>query len=578
VKIHAVTTDGDEKLRAMQARLADLLPRLNERDRRLALATEAKSWGHGGITAVHEATGVPWKMIQRGMAELPDDSTEGHSDRVRTPKLVARNPKSPIRNALGPVVRVRCAEALAELRRDQRETASVVARTLMHDDTLPRHVRCRAACDLARWKRGVPARGPRPATRPTCDPRTSRVERIRARWAVGDLSDPRYQRQAWLALPSSGHQASRWRGADDSVDGVDGAPLASSRLGIEILMARGERWLSAAARRVAAAATLLAIGGIVAVIGTADTASGGTGSVAGRVQVSGPIPGDFVPVELMAPTVKRARSGSAGSTGSFTSHCGTNVEGHRNADNFMTAPGKVNGAQHVHDYVGNLSTNAFSTEESLAAAGTTCGNGDKSSYFWPVLRDTRLTGVDANARGGGLDGNVGEILRPTRVRLEFRGNPTGRVSAMPDHLSLMTGDAKAATNGGADANAAWTCTGFEDRTTTKYPLCPQGSQLVRILDFPSCWDGKNMDSPTHRTHVVFPRRDGSCGAGTVIIPQLRITLTYDRPAGTGFAVDAFPGQRHKPITDHADFMSLMPPTVRAQAVDCINTGRTCAGA
>jgi hypothetical protein len=29
----------------MEARLADLLLRLNERDRRLALATEAKSWG-----------------------------------------------------------------------------------------------------------------------------------------------------------------------------------------------------------------------------------------------------------------------------------------------------------------------------------------------------------------------------------------------------------------------------------------------------------------------------------------------------------------------------------------------------
>jgi transposase len=80
-----VTTDGDEKFRAMQARLADLLPRLNERDRRLALATEAKSWGRGGITAVHDATGVSRKTIQRGMVELSDDSTEGRSDRVRTP-------------------------------------------------------------------------------------------------------------------------------------------------------------------------------------------------------------------------------------------------------------------------------------------------------------------------------------------------------------------------------------------------------------------------------------------------------------------------------------------------------------
>jgi transposase len=80
-----VTTDGDEKFQAMQGRLADLLPRLNERDRRLALATEAKSWGRGGITAVHDATGVSRKTIQRGMTELSDDSPEGRSDRVRAP-------------------------------------------------------------------------------------------------------------------------------------------------------------------------------------------------------------------------------------------------------------------------------------------------------------------------------------------------------------------------------------------------------------------------------------------------------------------------------------------------------------
>jgi hypothetical protein len=80
-----VTRDGDEKFRAMQARLADLLPRLNERDRRLVLATEAKSWGRGGITAVSDATGVSRKTIRRGMTELSDDSTEGHPGRVRAP-------------------------------------------------------------------------------------------------------------------------------------------------------------------------------------------------------------------------------------------------------------------------------------------------------------------------------------------------------------------------------------------------------------------------------------------------------------------------------------------------------------
>jgi hypothetical protein len=58
----------------MQAHLADLLPRLNERDRRLALATEAKSWGRGGIAAVHQATGASRTTIRRGMTELADNS------------------------------------------------------------------------------------------------------------------------------------------------------------------------------------------------------------------------------------------------------------------------------------------------------------------------------------------------------------------------------------------------------------------------------------------------------------------------------------------------------------------------
>jgi transposase len=37
------------------------------------------------ITAVHQATGVSRKAIQRGMTELSDDPAEGPSDRVRAP-------------------------------------------------------------------------------------------------------------------------------------------------------------------------------------------------------------------------------------------------------------------------------------------------------------------------------------------------------------------------------------------------------------------------------------------------------------------------------------------------------------
>jgi len=66
----------------MAARLAGLLPRLNERDRRLALATEAKSWGRGGIVAVHRATGASKTTIRRGITELDSDDV-AEAGRVR---------------------------------------------------------------------------------------------------------------------------------------------------------------------------------------------------------------------------------------------------------------------------------------------------------------------------------------------------------------------------------------------------------------------------------------------------------------------------------------------------------------
>jgi hypothetical protein len=67
----------------MTARLAGLLPRLNERDRRLALGAEAKSWGYGGIEEVHRATGVARSTITRGIRDLDGKEDPGMAGRVR---------------------------------------------------------------------------------------------------------------------------------------------------------------------------------------------------------------------------------------------------------------------------------------------------------------------------------------------------------------------------------------------------------------------------------------------------------------------------------------------------------------
>jgi hypothetical protein len=313
---------------------------------------------------------------------------------------------------------------------------------------------------------------------------------------------------------------------------------------------------------------------------------GQSGGNQGGRQISGPSPDDFVDITTVQPNVMKPTAGPDASTGTFTSSCGTNENGKFNTDNLIVAPGTANGAHHTHDYVGNQATDAFAGNEDLARGRTTCANqGDKSAYYWPVLRlQNGKDEFDADQDGGGREGNIGEIQRAEQAEITFVGNPAGKVVAMPTFLRIITGDAKAFTNGDANANASWSCTGFEDRQLTdKYPICPEGSKVVRTFHFQSCWDGQNIDSADHRTHVAFAEEDtGACPEGFKAIPQLVQRLVYDVPPPTFdegqrnvFAVDGFPEQLHKPITDHDDFISVFDEDLMDRMVSCINEGRDC---
>jgi hypothetical protein len=306
---------------------------------------------------------------------------------------------------------------------------------------------------------------------------------------------------------------------------------------------------------------------------------------------AGPVADDFIDIADVESNSRDSRNGLAadgdgGSTGTFTTDCGVNENNLFNSDNLIAAPGVDNGAHHTHDYVGNQDNDAFSSDADLANADTTCQNqGDRSTYYWPVLRlQDGTEEFDADEQGGGAEGNVGRILKPAQAELKFVGNQQGDVVAMPRFLRVITGDAKSFTNGDANANSSWSCTGFEDRQVTdKYPLCPEGSQVVRTSNFQSCWDGQNIDSANHRDHMAFVQEDGSCPNGFQAVPQLQVRLVYDIPAPTvengqvrnPYAVDSFPEQLHKPITDHNDFINVMDEDLMNEVVDCINSGEDC---
>ncbi len=266
-------------------------------------------------------------------------------------------------------------------------------------------------------------------------------------------------------------------------------------------------------RLVLVSVSVVVAAAVCVLVGTFVAAQVGSGHAG---HDDGPNGTDYVDIRSVAPAAAAPKPVAGASTGTFTEDCGTDADGaHRNADNVVASPGEPGGAHHTHDYAGNLSTTAYSTDASLAAAGTTCPNGDRSTYYWPVLRLLGQPSGDVDAVGGGKDGNLGRIITASSAVIRYVGSPVSNVVPMPEFLRVVVGDPKAVTDGDLDiARPKWSCTGYSDRFTRDYPLCPEGSDVLRVYDFPNCWNGTLLDSPSHTAHVVAASAAGACPLGT----------------------------------------------------------------
>jgi hypothetical protein len=61
---------------ALRLRIVTMLPELNERQRRLYLASEAKSLGYGGVTRVSRISGISRVTINQGLNEIEDTTAQ----------------------------------------------------------------------------------------------------------------------------------------------------------------------------------------------------------------------------------------------------------------------------------------------------------------------------------------------------------------------------------------------------------------------------------------------------------------------------------------------------------------------
>src|SRR5690606_21523405 len=60
------------------------------------------------------------------------------------------------------------------------------------------------------------------------------------------------------------------------------------------------------------------------------------------------------------------------------------------------------------------------------------------------------------------------------------------------------------------------------------PSCASGDTLVAGVRFPQCWDGVNLDSPDHRSHMEYSHRTnpGCPASHPVPLPEITIHVWY----------------------------------------------------
>jgi hypothetical protein len=248
---------------------------------------------------------------------------------------------------------------------------------------------------------------------------------------------------------------------------------------------------------------------------------------------------------------------------------------HMNFDDPIVYPGRP-GAAHLHTFFGNTGANASSTEQSIRDTGnSTCLGGtiNRSAYWVPSMIDT-ATGKPVVPDVAVFYYKQGYMISPSRA-----------IQPMPAGLRMIAGDPTNSQPG--SFGIRFNC--FDGQASRQYgyeiPNCPVGSQLYQEIFFPQCWDGRNLDSPDHKSHMSYPVEvpgGYSCpGSHPVPLPQVTFNIAYavqtkDAPRNWRLSSDTYDTSRPGGYSSHGDWFNGWKKDVSdAWNAGCVQATRDC---
>jgi hypothetical protein len=193
---------------------------------------------------------------------------------------------------------------------------------------------------------------------------------------------------------------------------------------------------------------------------------------------------------------------------------------------------------HNHTFFGNTNVTPTSTTDSLKANGnSTCkgGIGNRSAYWIPTLVDT----------------STDTAMKPNFALFYYKN---GQIKP-PNGLVILAGDMTGSpTNqhatGWSPEVIRWVCNDVYAGKQNHIPACT--GKLQAMINFPMWWDGVNLDSPDHQSHMAYAQS----ATHNQRIPDITYNIYWNVPNGTSnlrLSSDAYEGGAGG-YSLHADYM------------------------
>ncbi|KAB5511710.1 hypothetical protein GE09DRAFT_639352 [Coniochaeta sp. 2T2.1] len=212
----------------------------------------------------------------------------------------------------------------------------------------------------------------------------------------------------------------------------------------------------------------------------------------------------------------------------------------------LVNPGSLPSA-HMHQIIGGNSFNASMTpgeyDPPSLSTCTSCTYSEDFSNYWT-----------ANVYFKAKNGTYKRVPQVANLGLGVKGGVTvyyirgyqasARVTAFKPGFRMLVGDPANTKASQVPSGLCFRCEANMEQNpfggapcsgsdTKGFPAQPCGGGWRVTVTFPSCWDGKNVDSPDHKSHIAYPatgtfESGGACPAThPVKIPQVMYEVMFD---------------------------------------------------